>query len=109
MTVRSAQLALVERVGGGWQAVYTCPAGHRTIVKWFEVINEHGAAEQALLGVLKSGAASPIIWRNAPSLPDNTALGGGWWFVLNAGDALEVYVPAGASVEVFAAGTELVL
>lgn len=68
--------------------VYTAPAGHRVIVKWYQALNRDTIARAVGLRTVPAGGGAVIFAVN-DALAPNAVLGGSCWFVLEAGDTLD--------------------
>lgn len=107
MTVRSTQLALGLLPGGGYTTVYTVPAGRRTIVKELSFVS--GASGVLAVQVDDGSTPRQVVLRYSPALPASVDTVIPRWFVMNAGDELQIYYANSNALQYLVSGTELVL
>jgi hypothetical protein len=108
MTTRTKQLAW-QRLPNGTTTVYTCPSGHRTIVKDVRLYNNDSAGKQMQCFV-SNGAGTvyghivPLQTVGVVALAAPTAV----WAVMEAGQELRVYTAAAANAsDCLISGAEL--
>lgn len=108
MTVRSAQLCNASiTTAGAFVVVYTCPTGHRAIVKDLRMIS--GAAAPGLMFfAIHSGAVRTAVAVANPAVTFQVLAERGAFIVMNPGDTIEAYVQsATAAAQLIASGAEL--
>lgn len=109
MSVATKQLGWNNAVGTTQVTLYTCPSGHRTIVKSLVVRNGAVGSNILAVAILSGGvvAGAMRLYLAAGGTNGDTELLQPW-MVMEAGDALIAQATA-ASVVVFASGAELTL
>lgn len=102
MAVRTLQL--VHRRGGSLNVnvvLYTCPAGHTTIVKDLRVMWGTGTPIRHVVAVRRAGVVCHVLDQ---VVPQESVAGGAVWVVLEPGDELVWQHPAPAGTNVAPAG-----
>lgn len=110
MAVHSAKLAagIVTLAASTPTTVYTAPSGHRTIVKELVVTRVSGAAS-TIYWIVDVGAVSPdVAHASAAAAPAGAVIVFvDRWFVMDAGDQLQLTVGGAGTFSYYVSGTEL--
>lgn len=107
MTTRTKQLAW-GRLANGDTILYTCPSGHRTIIKDVRLYNNGGAS--CSMNVYISNGAITVYAHVTGNLsvPVGAPAGGAYWVVMEAGQILRVFTTAAAlASDIVVSGAEL--